>query len=129
MTKFGELLREEKLALFEAWLDGKEIEHMSTLQGDTFSKISSPCWISDNYYRIAKTKPSVNWDHVSDKYNWLAVDSSGDAYLYESKHKADTNMFLGSVAVTPCQASVLISYKRGTCNWEESLIQRPSKVS
>ena len=70
------------------------------------------------------TKPSVDWEHVSSEFNYLAEDLEGGVFLYEDKPFTATESWLvdnGELA----EAHMLASYSRGTCYWEESLIERP----
>jgi hypothetical protein len=71
-------------------------------------------------------KPSINWEHVSNEFSYLAEDSDGAAYLYENKPYTDQDAWgvsdsFGEVA----EASMFASYVKGTCDWKDSLIQRP----
>lgn len=70
-----------------------------------------------------KTKPSINWDHVSPEWQWLAVDACQEAYMYDEKP------ILGPVSWTgDCdykEADAFASYSRGTCDWKDSLVERP----
>ena len=68
---------------------------------------------------VPLTKPSINWDHVLPEYKWLARDSGGVAWLYSNKpREPDTN---GTIA--PVRA--FSSYSPGTCDWKDSLVERP----
>ena len=127
MKTFGELSREDQLALFEAWLDGKTIEFKSFLSGDGFMVNHHPSWDSRGCYRVALTKPSINWDHVHPMYRFMATDKSGHTYLYT--HEAVP--WLGgeafcTVAGTNCAATTFTSFKEGTCDWKDSLVKRLS---
>ena len=69
-------------------------------------------------------KPSIDWEHVSSKFNYLAEDADGGVFLYEDKPFTDTEAWTvdyGELA----EAHMLASYTKGTCNWKESLIERP----
>lgn len=119
---FGELTREEKLELMTHWIDGGMVEVRYTKK---WAVVRPPSWNPMSIYRKAQTKPSVNWDHVSDDFNWLAVGGDGKAYLHGKKPYLDkTYGFWISVSATRT-ARVLSSYKRGTCDFKESLVMRP----
>ena len=70
------------------------------------------------------TKPSINWEHVDSKYNYLAEDPCGAASLYEEEpFTALTSWGIqGGEAV---EAFMFASYVKGTCDWKESLVKRP----
>ena len=130
MTKeykpFGELPREEQLALFEAWLDGATIE-LQDIRGD-WQVSYSPNWIPEYKYRLALTKPSINWDHVHPDYNWMATDKNGTTYFYKTEPEQGGLMWGDDVGVdVGCtKAGSHISFKAGTCDWKDSLVQRPT---
>ena len=69
-------------------------------------------------------KPSINWEHVSSEFNYLAEDADGGVFLYEDKPFTATETWTvdnGELA----EAHMLASYLRGTCDWKDSLIERP----
>ena len=69
-------------------------------------------------------KPSINWEHVSGEYKYLAEDSNGAAFLYEK----EPFLSLDSWGIQGGEASVVrmfASYIPGTCNWKDSLVTRP----
>ena len=69
-------------------------------------------------------KPSINWEHVSSAFNYLAEDADGGVFLYEDKPHTTTETWMvdnGELA----EAHMLASYSRGTCDWKDSLVKRP----
>ena len=71
----------------------------------------------------AVTKPSIDWSHVSEDYNYLAQDSNGDGYLCgKNPHR----MSMAWSMETPICATAFSSYVPGTCDWEDSLVKRPN---
>jgi hypothetical protein len=71
------------------------------------------------------TKPSINWEHVDSKFNYLAEDSCGAAFLYkEEPFIASTSW--GIQRGEAVEAFMFASYVQGTCNWKESLVKRPT---
>ena len=70
-------------------------------------------------------KPSIDWEHVDSKFNYLAEDANGDAFLYEKEPFSTMTAFCnggGDVA----EVFMFASYVKGTCDWKDSLIKRPS---
>ena len=70
------------------------------------------------------TKPSINWEHVSSEFNYLAEDADGGVFLYEDKPYTATETWTvdnGDLA----EAHTLSSYTKGTCDWKDSLVKRP----
>ena len=70
------------------------------------------------------TKPSVNWDHVNSRYNYLAQDEGGTCWVYEHAPILIEDEWVSSRGdCTP--ANCLQSLVPGTCSWEDSLVERP----
>lgn len=78
-------------------------------------------------------KPSIDWRYLPKKFKYLARDSSGDAYLFVSKPRADARYKVWSVArednwhwlILP--ARKMASYLPGDCDWKDSLVERPEE--
>ena len=73
----------------------------------------------------AITKPSIDWTQIKDEYKWLAVDVNECAYVYENEPNIDGSTFWCSSSATYFLVNGLVSYSRGTCDWKDSLIERP----
>ena len=72
----------------------------------------------------ASIKPSINWEHVSSEFNYLAEDADGVVFLYEDKPFTAMETWMvdnGDLA----EAHTLASYTKGTCDWKDSLVKRP----
>ena len=70
------------------------------------------------------TKPSINWDHVHKDFKFLAQDVDGNAYLYWEKPVLGLNGW--QTTQGDCaEAQQFASYTPGTCNWQDSLVERP----
>jgi hypothetical protein len=69
-------------------------------------------------------KPSINWEHVDSKFNYLAEDANGDAFLYE-KEPFITMTAFGSRGGEIAEVHMFASYVKGICDWKESLVKRP----
>ena len=69
-------------------------------------------------------KPSIDWSHVSPEYNYLVQDSDGEGYLCGKKPThVKSGWFAESVNIS---ASTFTSYTPGTCDWKDSLVERPN---
>ena len=125
MKQFGELERQEQIALFEAWLDGKEIEFYSPHVDTWFS--GDPSWSKGLSYRIKPTQPSVNWDHVNPEYKYLAMDTCEIGYLYTKRPSLNEvgGYWLANKNDRHLRAETLASFDAGTCDWKDSLVKRP----
>ena len=119
MKTFGELTKQEKLDLFEAWLDEGTIQFNRI---DGWQDIKLPGWLPEMYYRIKPTKPSINWDHVSNNLNYLIRDENR-YLLCKNKPKLDGLIWKNYRFYSP--ASVFKSFVPGTCEPEDSLVIRP----
>jgi hypothetical protein len=90
--------------------------------GAEFSPVEEPSWGAGAVYRVAPpAKDSINWDHVSDDFICMARDKDGMCCLY-FKRPALTGCHWTGRGV---RSDTFTSYKRGTCNWEGSLVFRP----
>ena len=72
----------------------------------------------------AVTKPSIDWSHVSSEFNYLVQDSDGEGYLCSEKPARVESGWNTESSYT--LASTFTSYVPGTCDWTDSLIQRPN---
>lgn len=70
------------------------------------------------------TKPSIDWEHVDSKFNYLAEDSSGEAFLYEKEPILSLD-FWGIQGGKVSAVYMFATYIPGTCVWKESLVARP----
>lgn len=70
------------------------------------------------------TKPSIDWNHVHNKFKWVAQDSEGGCWLYEDKPvEGEGEWKCSSGDCTPAEG--FISLIPGTCDWKDSLVARP----
>ena len=72
------------------------------------------------------TKPSINWEHVDSKFEYLAEDSNGGAFLYGKEPFATADYDWCAQSDETVEAIVFASYTPGTCDWKDSLIKRPT---
>ena len=72
----------------------------------------------------ATTKPSIDWKHVSEDFQYLAMDECGLHHLFVEKPE------LGEGEWTTYYLYILAehftSFIPGTCDWRDSLVKRPS---
>ena len=72
----------------------------------------------------AITKPSIDWSHVSPEYNYLVQDSDDEGYLCSEKPSRTKS---GWNAGSPnTSAEHFASFTPGTCDWKDSLVERPN---
>ena len=71
------------------------------------------------------TKPAINWDHVHSKFKYLAQDADGSAWLYAEKPQINPSSHWSVVLSNHTKADSHASYDPGTCDWKDSLVERP----
>ena len=125
-TPFG-LLDEETREALKA--HGGPYEYWnSPINPSDWSDVGEPRWIEGTVYRVKPhppTKPSIDWSRVAPKFRWLARDGDGTAWLYDEKPDAADWQWFGS-GETHGEASTHASYCPGTCDWRDSLVERPA---
>lgn len=128
LKTWGEMSRDEKINFVVAWhVDGLDI-HQSP-DSKIWFDLSPTSPIYDHwYYRVKRTKPSIDWSHVSEEYNWMATDEDRETHLYIAKP------IMGFEGCwLPCRSHGFIkaeqftSLKPGTCHWKDSLVERPKE--
>lgn len=70
------------------------------------------------------TKPSIDWEQVREEYKFLARDENNTAWLYQEKPEIYREGW-GVTRGVPAEAGSYVSYTPGTCDWEDSLVERP----
>lgn len=75
--------------------------------------------------RDAPTKPSIDWSHVHPDYNWLARDSDGEVWIYSDLPTREGDFWWASGGEVT-RGKGFGSCTPGTCDWRDSLVQRPS---
>lgn len=116
----------EMIAVMQAYVDGKPIESQSRGAEHWYSSGTGlPIWDwGDCDYRIATTPDSINWDHVSPEWKYMARDNSGGAWLHKDKPKLTSlQIWEGNYDPIPCFH--FSSYVRGNVDWKDSLVKRP----
>lgn len=94
---FGEMTRDEQIALFTAWLDDQEIEWLRNVKYDVWirkrraDKSTSFVFSNNICYRIVPKQDQIDWSHVAPKYKYMARDECGEAYLFEEKPEPRMN--------------------------------------
>ncbi len=115
------------IAVMQAYADGAKIEQREL--GDptlTWEGTAIPLWNWARFrFRIAVTKPSVDWSCVSDEFKFLATDASGRTFLYSKEPAADevTKVWY-SPGSSICTADILASFRKGNCPWQDSVVKR-----
>ena len=75
---------------------------------------------------IVKTtavKPSIDWSHVSENFQYLAMDEDGSHHLFAEKPEPIVLEWAADALYI--QAEHFASFTPGTCDWKDSLVERP----
>ncbi len=125
-SRFGDLSKEDKLALFEAWLEGSQIQ---IYVADEWFDVLKPVWCHDYVHRIKPDEPdSIDWSQVNPKWKYMARDGDGEVVLYTIEPKFDEDCQYWNVCL--CSGSqditdIVSSYVQGTVHPRDSLVKRP----
>lgn len=122
-----------KIEVMQAYAEGKEIEFTKKIHylENDWRKCISPNFNWEVFnYRVKPEvieKPSINWDHVSDKFNYLALDKKGDVesawfYVHKPFWEYGWNSTPGD---TVAEATFFKSLNPGNCEPQDSLICCP----
>lgn len=119
--------------IIKALSEGYEVECLSWVSGNWETIVRLNLELVDldeklgTQYRAKMTKPSINWSQVREDYNYLVRNSDGQALLYQSK--PDLYEYMWYTHLGECSsASSYKSYKPGTCDWKESLVERHKEL-
>ena len=115
---------EETYPVFVKFQNYDELHISYTLEGKFHSQGNITLFPYPVEVVKAVTKPSIDWSHVSEDFNYLAQDSNGDGYLCgKNPHRM---AYAWSMETPYIRATAFSSYVPGTCDWEESLVKRPT---
>jgi len=124
-TPFGELDRATQGALLLAAHEGAEIELFFEDPGAWFT-VDEYIWHNGCIYRVKPvplTPDTIDWSQVADGWDWMARDEAGCASLFRAEPLPSGS---GWVALAIGARVTQPSYRRGTRNWRDSLIRRPT---
>lgn len=71
-------------------------------------------------------KPSINWEAVDARFNYLAVDADGSAYLYRDMPELCLifSEWVTRSTGSQCTEGLFKVENLGLCDWKESLVDR-----
>lgn len=92
-------------------------------------------YTTEKLHACDKTKPSIDWSHVSEEYTWLAIDSDGMVNLFSGEPITSTGPNGGDATpdhwhvrhfhgATSDFAGHFSSLVIGDCDWTDSKIKR-----
>lgn len=130
MTDIREGIKNNR-EVFDAWVAGEEIEYL-----DNSPELNATwqVWTNDimpdfnnSYvdYRIKVTADTIDWSHVAPGYTHMARNEDGRVFVRTDSHCDGVQWHTMGKITNPCtDARVFASYKRGTCDWRDSLVSR-----
>lgn len=127
-----EVLRQVEVML--SYVNGADIGRRIKVTGEYVSSEEPPLWdwAFFDYYVKGPSAPSIDWDHVSEEYNYLARNRSGAMWLFKVKPTPNLRTKIWEVGQSkigctfPYKVRVThSSAKAGTCDWKDSLVERP----
>lgn len=116
---------EKHRAVAHAWVDGAKVEYREGVS--PWLSATTPQWYPDTEYRVAVTKPSIDWSQVNPKFVALFQTSSGIGLLVPTVPSKclSSGLFLVSFSCERARADSFTSYVAGTCDPGDSLVLRP----
>lgn len=89
--------------------------------------LKNPAWNFGLFrYELVKEKPSIDWSHVNPKFKYMATDDDGETYFYTHKPYLWDGSWIMEIEDDSAvrDASTHSSYKAGSCDWKDSLVER-----
>lgn len=119
---------QEKIAVMQAHVDGKEIEFKEFDKADVYSLCKAPLWDWYDFdYRIKPAEDdSIDWSQIPDKYMYMARDYNGKAYVFSGEPVMGTGQWFPREAEFHQVDNIHKSYKNNGKDWNKSLVKRPS---
>lgn len=114
----------EMIKVMQAYVDGEQILSKTTT-GEKWGLCFNPSWdfrFAD--YRIATTPDSIDWGHVAPEWKYMARDYYGAVSFYEI-HPVLKQYGWVPNSGKGVRVYGFASYKRGTVDWKDSLVERP----
>lgn len=124
---FKDLSREEKIKLVVAMhVDEVPVQFLAS-NGAWVTKHRNP-FCGTGCYRIKPVPDTINWDHIHPDFKYIRRDAIGTVLAYT--HKPQIVEGSGCWCVKGGSSryesvAALISYKRGTMEWDEMICDRP----
>ena len=69
------------------------------------------------------TKPSIDWSHINEEFQYLAMDKDGLHHLFAEKPEPIVEEW--ATHARYIYANHFASFTPGTCDWRDSLVKRP----
>lgn len=112
--------------LIRQWADDDSLViELKTNKGE-WIELRDPHFENECEYRIKPTKPSIDWSHLGDDFVQIATDKNGEAYAFtDGKLDQSNDFWKCHEKMKYASLKGFASFNRGTCDWKDSLVQRP----
>lgn len=118
---------EKHRAIAHLAVDGADIEWFSQFE-ECWKPKNHYYWDEDTQYRVKQTPHSIDWSHVAKHINAMVGFPSGQVILMPKEPiKTDRGWIVSNYAET-ANAEDFASFKRGTIDWKDSLVLRPTEA-
>lgn len=128
MKTFNELTRAEQIELFEAWLDGKPVQIYLHYAGWTPIRRDYPDFEMGRHYRVAPEPDTIDWSHVAPEFKFMVRGGLDHVWLFHERPEISGGGWVSTgFGRKDCSSGgVFASYKQGTVDWKDSLVERPA---
>ena len=117
---------EKHRAIAHLEVDGAEIEWFSEFE-ECWKPKKHYYWDEDAQYRVKQTHHSIDWSHVDARFIVLVGFPNGEAALVTEKPEELGDTWQYPLSANFVNAEYFTSFKRGTVDWKDSLVLRPTE--
>ncbi len=129
---FDEMSKEEQLALFVAWQEGKRVFWTYSLKKEWIEgECVGAIFYEHLYYRTAAPKPFFDFSPFNEKWKWAVRDEGGDIFIYKEKPTKNVSEGIWEAGKNNDLYFVNEIVKKSLTNlfdlsipWQESLVSR-----
>lgn len=127
---FGEMSKEEQLALFVVWQEGRAIERKEDTKWCATNEAHAIFW-DDLRYRIAAPKPFFDFSPFSKNIKYVAANENGEVYVFTDEpikgndkywyaSKGSERRYIDRALYSPSLTNLFDA----SIPWQESLVAR-----
>lgn len=116
---------ERHRAAAHAWVDGARIgcRHMNTTDL-SLDYTDIPQWLDTHHYEVMPVADSIDWSHVAEKYIATVTHPSGNTMCVTDVPYRSGDVWRFDKLTDSVWADSFASFKRGTTEWQDSLVLR-----
>ena len=118
---------EETYSVFVKFQNYDELHISYTMEGKFHSQGNITLFPHPVEVIKSVTKPSIDWSHVNEEFQYLAMNKDGMHLLFaEEPTKGDVEWTAPAPYELYLLAEHFTSFTPGTCDWRDSLVKRPT---